>query len=1678
MNPTERSWLRHTALALVMLAASWSPLSAQRALHDHSGHAHDEGVDALLRKYDQQIHFVKNMGQFGPTVLYRADFPMGQAVATSEGMLVTAFDPEAMEARAQEGIAIEAERAQGRPARPLTWRQRGHGWLMHFRGASPDMTVESMDAHADVANYFLGDKASHAVGVSSYQEVWYRDVYRGTDVRYYPAADGSLEYDIICKPGSDPKQIAIELKGIDRAWVNDKGELMMQTSLGDMSYPAPVVYQRANGRERKVEARYVVEDKNVIRFLLGAYDKTQALVIDPIAMRWATWVNTNSSGDNHGHCIWVDPSDGAIYVVARVVGTTDQITPGAFDTSANGNLEMIVGKYLEPANVGGSGTRVWQTYIGGNNDDNPYAMEQGPDGNLYITGYTGSTNFPLLGGSEFSGSSINQQSQSGDDVFVLKINTAGNSIKAAVLGGNGSDDSYDLRTATNGDVFVVGSTTSTNLLSLNAGSGASNTNNGSSDVLLFRLDQDLSTLVWMRNYGGSGADQGSIMLHNPVTGDLFVGGNTSSTNFPTASPRQSTRGGSSAGFIQRMTGAGATTWSSYFSSASGDDANLLCMVFNTTRSELYFGGVTEGLSSANISASGVWDNSHNGSNDLYVARMTVDQTFLGGTYIGGSNNEVNMMGLNLDENNDVYVFGYTNSTNFPITGSPNVPLQASNNGSNDKVFFKLESDLSSLEFSTYYGGSADDYDPVGERGIKFSNCRIYTIVTARSNNIPLTQGALNTTKNSSTSRYEPGLVVWANPPDLLGNSINYNGTAICAGSVPGDITGSEPSYTLPTIVRNNSSSSYPSFPSAATYQWQISADSVNWTNIAGQTGQDLSGSAIGAIDETTYIRRIIGGDACVLAGAADQVVTVRIMSVTGQVTNVTCNGANDGSITVSADGLAPFGYAWSNGQTTQTATGLAPGTHTVTVTDANGCTAQGTFQVTQPAPLTASATVTPATCSLSNGGAQVNPSGGTSPYTYLWSTGSIAQSISGVVGGTYNVTVTDAKGCIFPLEVIIPSTGLPTVNAGADATITCATGPQIMLSGSGTAGNYSWIASNGGNITGGANTLTPSVNAAGTYTLTITNPQTGCSASDAVNVTMNTTAPNATVNGGGTLTCLVTSIALDGGSTNNGVNFGWSGPNGFSSTDEDVNVDQPGTYTLTVTNPINGCTSTASAIVELDNAAPGAQATGGTLTCEVTSIQLQASGNGSFAWTGPNGFTSNEQNPTVSAAGTYDLTVTGVNGCTSMASTEVGSDVDVPFVSANGGVITCTNLSVILNANGNGTFTWTGPNGFTSTSQYPQVSVPGIYMVTITAANGCTNSASTTVTSDVAIPELSAAGGMLPCEGGSVTLTAFTDGTGPSYAWSGPDGFTSNEQDPQVTAVGSYIVTVTTSNGCSNSMTVLVTRDDCGDKECPDLITDCPADLVVDCSADLSPEALGSMPTFRDVEGEGDGEKKCAPLKNHGYWDETISTCPFVVRRTFWAVDMDGEAAYCEQFITLIDETGPVMMGLNGDGMNLGCEEDPDNIMPPTVWAFDECTKSVATVDHAISYEGEPGNGEPYSIIHTWTAVDACGNSTMATWTLYVDCKKEDVKKSLVLAGPNPFRQRCEITLVPVRDGKAVVTISDLQGRRIEEAFNAEVHADEPVRVQFEPRKVGTRTFIYHVRMDGQEFHGRIVHQP
>jgi flagellar hook capping protein FlgD len=275
--------------------------------------------------------------------------------------------------------------------------------------------------------------------------------------------------------------------------------------------------------------------------------------------------------------------------------------------------------------------------------------------------------------------------------------------------------------------------------------------------------------------------------------------------------------------------------------------------------------------------------------------------------------------------------------------------------------------------------------------------------------------------------------------------------------------------------------------------------------------------------------------------------------------------------------------------------------------------------------------------------------------------------------------------------------------------------------------------------------------------VTVTNSANGCTSSASALVDENITPPGASATGG-TLTCTITSVSLSA-STTSGTSFSWAGPGIVSGgTTATPVVSASGTYTVTVTNSANGCTSSASALVDANITPPGASATGGTLTCTITSVSLSASTTSgtSFSWAGPgivSGGTS--ATPVVSASGTYTVTVTNsANGCASSASALVDENTTPPGASATGGTLTCPATSTSLSAattSGTG-FSWAGP-GIVSggTTATPVVSASGTYTVTVTnSANGCTSSASAEVT-------------FVPCTGNifptGTTCQMFTTGT-------------------------------------------------------------------------------------------------------------------------------------------------------------------------------------------------------------------------------------------------------------------------------------------------------------------------------
>lgn len=221
--------------------------------------------------------------------------------------------------------------------------------------------------------------------------------------------------------------------------------------------------------------------------------------------------------------------------------------------------------------------------------------------------------------------------------------------------------------------------------------------------------------------------------------------------------------------------------------------------------------------------------------------------------------------------------------------------------------------------------------------------------------------------------------------------------------------------------------------------------------------------------------------------------------VTGS-TNVSCNGQCDGSATLSSVGLPSFTYLWMpGGQTVQNPSDLCPGTHTVTMTDANSCQSTATVTITEPAVLTASTTQTDPTCNgMCNGDATVTASGGTQFYTYQWDTTAQSQvtaTASNLCAGEHSVEVTDANGCTTTATVSLAE---PAVLAVSVSTIP--TSCQACTDGSATASvsggtpSYSYDWQPGGQTTATATNL-----GAGFYTVTITDAQ-GCSTTDTVEV--------------------------------------------------------------------------------------------------------------------------------------------------------------------------------------------------------------------------------------------------------------------------------------------------------------------------------------------------------------------------------------------------------------------------------------------------------------------------------------------------------------------------------------------------------------------------------------------------
>jgi hypothetical protein len=564
-----------------------------------------------------------------------------------------------------------------------------------------------------------------------------------------------------------------------------------------------------------------------------------------------------------------------------------------------------------------------------------------------------------------------------------------------------------------------------------------------------------------------------------------------------------------------------------------------------------------------------------------------------------------------------------------------------------------------------------------------------------------------------------------------------------------------------------------------------------WSN--GATSKDISGISAG-----TYNVTITDASGCTIS-LSFTITQPSLLTSTSSSTNISCFGGANGTTSISVNGgTTPYTYSWNVSGSGSSLSGLAAGNYSVNVTDANGCTTSAAYTLTQPTALAVTITKVNVFCNGgSNGRATATPSGGTAPYTYLWSTGATTAMITGRTQGNYTVTVTDANGCTKSGLVCITQPAALSVSTST-TNVSCFGGNNGTASATVSGGTpaYTYLWSTGGNT----NSVSGLSN--GSYTLTVTDSK-ACTATRTVNITqpavisISITSTNVSCNGGNNGSA---SASVSGGTAP--FTYSWSNQNTTSNN----NNLTAGTYLLTVTDA-NGCTKTETITIS--------EPTALSASTSKTDVSCYGGNNGTasvnvsggiapytYSWSNGN-TTSSTANLT---AGTYQVTVTDANGCTSTASVIINQGPALVITSSftqplcNGG----SEGSAAVSVNGGTdpfTYSWTGN---ASTSNSIANVAAGTYTVTVIDANGCIGTSDVIVTEPAPITVLFTVT-PVTCHGGNdgSAIATATGGTAPyTYRWAcGING-------PDLTGrtAGLYTLVVTDANGCTGTFSTTITE--------------------------------------------------------------------------------------------------------------------------------------------------------------------------------------------------------------------------------------------------------------------------------
>jgi len=602
---------------------------------------------------------------------------------------------------------------------------------MRLMGANPTAKVTGLEELPGKSNYFVGNNPKKwRTNVPAYAKVQCEDVYPGIDVLYY-GMQRQLEFDFVLAPGADPNAIELSFEGQDKVSVDADGDLLLSANGGEVRFKKPLLYQPLTDHgsqttKRILDGRYVLKGENRVAFHLAKYDASKPVIIDPV-LSYASYLGGSGDENGSGTSIAVD-AFGNAYVAGTtasidfpVTGSADQKTFAGESPSCASSSGFACGDaFITKINATGSAL-VYSTYLGGSGDDDAFGIALDSAGNAYVSGYTGSTDFPTTPGvvqTAFGGTTggCNQVFPCGD-AFVAKLNPAGSElIYSTYLGGSDWDYSEGVAVDAFGNAYVTGLTGSVNFpttpgafqTTYTAGNTCIGANGGFRACLegfVTKLNATGSRLAYSTYLGAPDSDDGDSDIAVDDFGHAYVTGQTISTQFPTTPQAYQKTckldgNGICEGdiFVTKLNAAGSGLLYSTYLGGTGYDISFALTLDKAGNA--YLTGLT-GSTDFPTTQGAFQTTATGGSGHAFVTKLNATGSgLIYSTYLGGSNFEV-AGGIKVDPTGSTYVTGFTFSTDFPTAN----PLQVANAGNGDLFVTKLNSAGSALVYSTYLGGS-------------------------------------------------------------------------------------------------------------------------------------------------------------------------------------------------------------------------------------------------------------------------------------------------------------------------------------------------------------------------------------------------------------------------------------------------------------------------------------------------------------------------------------------------------------------------------------------------------------------------------------------------------------------------------------------------------------------------------------------------------------------------------------------------------------------------------------------------------------------------------------------------------------------------------------------------------------------------------------------------------------